>query len=400
MDKQKLFELEQTYVFRTYRRQPVVFTRGEGCYLFDSEGKRYLDLVAGVAVVALGHSHPQWIEAIKEQAEKLVQVSNLYYTAPMIELAKELCEISRMDRVFFCNSGTEANEAAIKVARKWGKAARGDHCHRILTFSRAFHGRTLGALSATAQKNYCEPFEPLLPGFLQLSPRDIEKVDSVLDASFCGVMIEPVQGEGGVWPVESAFLVGLRKICTEKKILLIVDEVQTGIARTGKWFGFQHADILPDLAPIAKGLGGGFPIGACLARGEAASTLTFGDHGSTFAGAPLAASAAKAVLRVIQEENLVENAQKMGGIFREKLVELAAKHPLIVDVRGLGLMIGVELKEPVAKSLVSKALGEGLIINATGESTLRLIPPLILRKNHVEEAVRILDKVLTPPARP
>ncbi len=394
MDKQQLFELERQYVFQTYKRQPVVFDRGEGCYLFDIDGRRYLDLVAGIAVVALGHSHPKWVKAVQEQAAKLAQVSNTYYTVAMIELARDLCRLAEMDRVFFCNSGTEANEVAIKTARKWGKTKRGNECYRILTFAKAFHGRTLGALSATAQKNYCDPFEPLVPGFVQLQTQNLDLVQSTLDESFCAVMIEPIQGEGGVRPVDHDFLRGLRQTCTDRDILLIADEVQTGIGRTGKWFGFQHAGITPDLAPLAKGLGGGFPIGACLAHSEAATTLTFGDQGSTFAANPLAAAAARAVLEVIKEENLIENAVETGNFFRRKLTGLSAGHPEITEVRGAGLMIGVELKDPTAKTLVSKALEEGLLLNATGDTTIRIIPPLILTKEQAEEAVRIIGGIL------
>lgn len=394
MDKSQLFELEQRYLFQTYRRQPVVFDRGEGCYLFDLEGRRYLDFVAGVAVTSLGHSHPRWVKAVQDQAARLSHVSNIYYTAPMIELARDLCELSGMDRVFFCNSGTEANEVAIKVARKYGKNKRGQSCYKILTFTKAFHGRTLGALSATAQKNYCEPFEPLVPGFVQLPTQDPELVSSTLDESFCAVMIEPVQGEGGVWPCDPSFLRFLRQICTERDILLVADEVQTGIGRTGKWFAFEHAGITPDLAPLAKGLGGGFPIGACLAKGEAAVTLAPGDQGSTFAAGPLAATAAKTVLDVMRKENLIADVCETGAFLRKNLEDLAAKRPLITEVRGLGLMFGVELKEPVAKAVVSKALEEGLLLNATGDTTLRIIPPLIIRKVQVEEGVALLEKAI------
>ena len=394
MDISEIIKSENQVIIQTYRRFPVEFVRGEGCYLFDSEGKRYLDLVAGVAVNSLGHSHPEWVKAVQKQASELVHVSNLYYTRPMIELAAELCRISGMDRVFFCNSGTEANEAAIKAARKWGRKKRGPDCHRIITFEKAFHGRTLGALSATGQKNYCEPFEPLIPGFIQVRNGDLERINSLLDGTVCAVMVETIQGEGGVLPFEPVFLQNLRKLCDTKNVLLIIDEVQTGIGRTGEWFGYQHFGILPDLSPLAKGLGGGFPIGACLSRGEAATSLEPGDHGSTFAAGPLAATAALTVLRVMRENNIVEHVRETGEFLRGKLEGLCLEFNVLDHVRGAGLMLGLEFREPVARDIVTKALERGLVLNATGDTTLRLIPPLILEKSQVAEAVEILTGVL------
>jgi predicted acetylornithine/succinylornithine family transaminase len=381
-----LIEREAKVLLGTYKRQPVVFERGEGSYLVDTNGKRYLDLLAGIAVCTLGHANPALAAAISQQAATLLHTSNLYYTRPMVELAEKLVAVSGMDRVFFCNSGTEANEAAIKIARKWGKQKRGDGCHRIVTFERGFHGRTMGALSATAQRKYCEPFEPLVPGFVQIGPHELERLESLMDGTVCAVMVEPIQGEGGVWPVAASDLQKLRRLCDERGALLIFDEVQTGIGRTGTWFAFQQAGVFPDLMPLAKGLGGGFPIGACLARGEAATTLVPGDHGSTFAGNPLASKVALTVLNEIERLKLLEHCAARGRELRSELQRLQSDFPVIKEVRGMGLMLGVELHEPIARQLVSEGLSIGLVLNATGDTTLRLLPALTISAVEVAEA--------------
>jgi predicted acetylornithine/succinylornithine family transaminase len=385
---------ESEVLLQTYKRQPVVFESGAGCWLTDTEGKRYLDMVAGVAVMALGHSHPAWVAAVTAQATQLVHTSNLFYTTPMIELAEALTRLSQMSRVFFCNSGCEANEAAIKIARKWGKAKRGDGCFKFVTFDHGFHGRTLGALSATGQKKYCEPFEPLVPGFIQIQIEEHQRLQTLLDGSVCAVIVEPIQGEGGVQVIDPAVLRQIRALCSEREVLLICDEVQTGIARTGKWFGFQHAGVLPDLAPLAKGLGGGFPIGACLAHGEAASTLVPGDHGSTYAGSPLAAQAALSVIRYIEEHGLLAHVLEVGAQLKEALQTLCEEFSFLDHVRGEGLMLAMEFKVPRARGAVAKALAHGLLLNATGDTTLRFVPPLILSAAEVESAAQRLRTTL------
>lgn len=391
MNTAKWIEREAKVLLQTYKRQPIVIESGEGCWVTDLDGKRYLDLVAGVAVMALGHSHPSWVQAVADQAKRLVHTSNLYYTTPMIELAEELTRLSGMSRVFFCNSGCEANEAAIKIARKWGKSKRGLGCHKIVTFTHGFHGRTLGALSATAQKKYCEPFEPLVPGFIQISLEQYSSLPEILDGSVCAVIIEPIQGEGGVRVVEPAVLQKLRKLCDEREVLLIADEVQTGIARTGAWFGYQHSGVIPDLAPLAKGLGGGFPIGACLAHGEAASSLVAGDHGSTYAGGPLAASAALAVIRTIESQNLLSHITETGEHFKVMLQRLCQDFNFLDHVRGVGLMLALEFKTPQAREAVTRGNSNGVLLNATGETTLRFVPPLIISTKEIlfaEQALR------------
>lgn len=394
MSAQDWIARESKVLLQTYKRQPVVFESGAGCWLTDTEGKRYLDLVAGVAVMALGHSHPAWVAAVTSQAQRLVHTSNLFYTTPMIELAERLIRISGMSRVFFCNSGCEANEAAIKIARKWGKAKRGERCFKIVTFDHGFHGRTLGALSATGQKKYCEPFEPLVPGFIQISIEERAKLGELFDGSVCALMVEPIQGEGGVQVIDPLVIKELRALCTEREVLFVSDEVQTGIARTGNWFGFQHAGVVPDLAPLAKGLGGGFPIGACLAHGEAASVLVPGDHGSTYAGGPLAASASLAVLNFIEAHGICQQVLDVGAKLKGALQQLCDKFQFLDHVRGQGLMLALECKVPRAREVVSKALSHGLLLNATGDSTLRFVPPLILSASEVDIAAEKLDATL------
>ena len=385
---------EAKVLLQTYKRQPIVIESGNGCWVTDTEGQRYLDLVAGVAVMALGHLHPAWVSAVTSQAQKLVHTSNLYYTTPMIELAESLTRLSGMSQVFFCNSGCEANEAAIKIARKWGKTKRGSGCYKFVTFDHGFHGRTLGALSATGQKKYCEAFEPLVPGFIQIQLDEREKLKDLLDGSVCAVIVEPIQGEGGVQVVKPEVLREIRTLCTEREVLFISDEVQTGIARTGEWFGFQHAGIVPDLAPLAKGLGGGFPIGACLAHGEAATALVPGDHGSTYAGSPLATTAALAVLRYCEQQGLCAQVTEVGAKLKAALQRLCGEFSFLDHVRGMGLMLALEFKAPHAREAVTKALSHGLLLNATGDTTLRFVPPLILAVSEVEQAEERLRATL------
>lgn len=381
-------------LLNTYRRQPVVFVRGEGSCLFDDAGRRYLDFVAGVAVNALGVNHPAWVRAISAQAAELHHTSNLYYTTPMVELAERLVTLSGMDRVFFCNSGAEANEAALKIARKWGKVMKGPRCTRIISLSRGFHGRTLGALSATANPHYCEPFTPLVPDIEQISFHDLATLDRRMDEECCALIMEPIQGEGGVYPTDPRCLQGIRSLCDERRVLWIADEVQTGVGRTGRWFDVHHAGVLPDLMPLAKGLGGGFPIGACLARGEAATVLQPGDHGSTFAGNLLAARAALTVLEIIERDHLLEQVSRVGELIRSRLQQ----EPLLTNVRGRGLMIGTDCARGDARNVVTRAREQGLLVNATSDQTIRLVPPLILTEAEALEGIEILRGALAGPA--
>jgi predicted acetylornithine/succinylornithine family transaminase len=390
-----LLELDDRYLLQNYTRSPIVFERGEGCRLWDTEGRRYLDFLAGIAVCALGHSHPDWVEAVRNQAARLVHVSGFFHNVPQALLAERLVQLSGMDRVFFCNSGTEANEAAIKISRKWGKAKRGPECYRIVCFRGGFHGRTYGSLSATPNPKYQDPFAPLVPGFVALDRHDFDGLDRALDGTTCAVMIEPIQGEGGVMPTDPRCLQELRRMCDEREVLLIGDEVQTGIGRTGKWFDFQNAGVLPDLMPLAKGLGGGFPIGAILARGEAATTFVPGDHGSTYSGNPLACAAALAVIEVIQRDGLLAQVIARGEQIERGVEAMASRHQAIDHLRGRGLLRGLVLREPIAKRIVHEALEMGLVLNATDETTLRLAPPLIVGHDEVDEALGVIEQALT-----
>ena len=386
-----IMALDTQYVMHTYGRIPIVLVRGEGCYAYDSEGKEYLDFVAGIAVNGLGHCPPKVVEAICKQAGTLMHTSNLYHTVPQPNLAKLLVEISDMDKAFFCNSGAEANEAAIKLARKAAKSSNNPDKFEIVTAEQSFHGRTLAAITATGQPKYQKPFTPLVPGFSYIPYNDVEALKSAVNENTCAVLMEPVQGESGVHPGNVEFLQAARELCDKFDAVLIFDEVQTGLGRTGKMFGYQHFGVIPDVMTLAKTLGAGFPIGACLARGKYADVFEPGNHASTFGGNPLACAAAIAAVTEIRDGGWVENADKIGTYFRDQL----AKLPGIKEVRGLGLMVAAEFNEPTAKDTVSKALSKGLILNATDEHTLRFVPPLILTREQVDQAIDILMDCLT-----
>lgn len=387
-DSAGIMALDNQYVMHTYARLPVVFVRGEGCFVYDTEGKEYLDLVAGIAVNGLGHCPPKVVEAICDQAKTLMHTSNLYYTLPQPRLAKLLVEISGMSKAFFCNSGAEANEAAIKLARKAAKVNHSAEKIEIVTAEQSFHGRTMGAITATGQLKYQKNFMPLVPGFKHVPYNDIGELRAAVSGRTCAVLLEPVQGESGVHPAKADFLRAARELCDKYAAALIFDEVQTGLGRTGKMFGFQHFDVVPDIITLAKTLGGGFPIGCCLAKDEWADVFEPGDHAATFGGNPLACAAAIAAVTEIRDGGWVKNAEEVGNYFKERLLEL----PGIKEVRGLGLMIAAEFTEPKAKAVASKALENGLIVNAIGENVLRFVPPLILTKELVDRAVDILIK--------
>lgn len=365
-----------SHVMPTYARLPVTFERGEGAWLWDKQGNRYLDAVSGVAVCGLGHAHPAVREAICSQAGKLLHTSNLYQVELQEQLADKLARVSGLDSVFFCNSGAEANEAAIKLARYYGHA-RGIAEPAILVMENSFHGRTLATLSATGNSKVQEGFEPLVGGFIRVPYNNLAAVAAVTDVNVVAILVEPVQGEGGVRIPSANYLPGLREICDQRQWLLMLDEVQTGMGRTGSLFAFQHDAILPDVCTLAKALGNGVPIGACLARGTAAKLLTAGKHGSTFGGNPLACSAALAVLNTLKEQDLAERAKSLGTHLAKAFRERFAANPHVVEVRNKGLMIGIELDRRCA-DLVSLALEQHLLINVTAEKTIRLLPPLIL----------------------
>lgn len=389
MNSADVMALDSQYVMHTYGRLPVVFVRGEGCFVYDGEGKEYLDLVAGIAVNGLGHCPPKVVEAICKQAGTLMHTSNLYYTLPQPQLAKLLVEVSGMTKAFFCNSGAEANEAAMKLARKAAKKAGAYEQFEIVTAEQSFHGRTMGAITATGQPKYQRSFAPLVPGFSYVPYNDIDALKTAVDENTCAVLLEPVQGESGVHPANADYLRTARELCDKYGAALIFDEVQTGLGRTGRMFGYQHSGVVPDIMTLAKTLGGGFPIGCCLARDKWADVFEPGDHAATFGGNPLACAAAIAAVTEIRDGGWVTSAEEVGAYFRKRLAEL----PGIKEVRGLGLMIAADFTEPKAKAMAAKALEKGLIVNPIGERILRFVPPLILTKELVDRAVRTLAEL-------
>ena len=383
-----------SHVMNTYARLPVAFSHGNGSRLIDTDGKAYLDGLSGIAVNTLGHNHPALVEAISAQAARLLHTSNIYQMPLQDRLADKLAQLSGMEEVFFCNSGCEANEAAIKLARMYGHQRNIDE-PAIVVMEQSFHGRTLATLSATGNRKVQAGFEPLVSGFVRVPFDDLEAVRAVGEhnKNIVAVMLEIVQGEGGVHVADMGYQRGLRKLCDEHGWLLICDEVQCGIGRTGKWFGFQHAEILPDVVTLAKGLGGGVPIGACLAAGKAAWLFKPGNHGSTFGGNQLATTAALATLGAVEEEDLLANAVTVGQIIRDGLAQALSGTPGLVDIRGMGLMIGIELDRPCG-DLVRRALDAGLLINVTAERVVRLLPALNFNADEGRELVERLSPLI------
>ncbi len=384
------------HLMNTYMRQSVTFTKGEGVWLWDTAGEKYLDALAGVAVNGLGHAHPKLVKAISEQAAKLIHVSNYYHIAEQEALADKLCEVSGMDKVFFCNSGCEANEASIKLARLYGHN-KGISNPEIIVMDKSFHGRTMATLSATGNRKVQAGFEPLVSGFIRVPYDDIEAVKQVAsrNSNVVAILVEPVQGEGGInIPKDaSGYLETLRQICDAHGWLLMLDEVQTGIGRTGTWFAFQHTNIQPDVMSLAKGLGSGVPIGACVARGAAANVFTYGKHGSTFGGNPLACAAGLATLQAIEQEGLCKNAEKIGDLIRLGFEAEFKNTTGVTTVRNAGLMIGIELDRPCG-DLVKMALAAKLLINVTADNVVRLLPPLVMNESEAKELVQRLATVI------
>jgi len=376
-------ELAERYLMQVGRRLPVTFVRGQGCLLYDDSGREYLDLVAGIAVNLLGHAHPDVVAAVSEQASTLIHTSNLYFTQPQVELARRLVELSFPSRVFFCNSGAEANEAAIKLARKWGKLNR-DGAFEVISTAGSFHGRTLATVTAGGQPTYSDAFKPLPEGFVHVPYNDLDAIKAATGERTVAILLEPVMGEIGIVPSAPGYLAGAREWCDANNLLLILDEVQTGLGRTGRWFAHQHHGITPDVMTLAKGLGGGVPIGACLAAPRA-DVFEPGDHGSTFGGNPLACAAALAVLSVIERDGLIGHAAEMGDVLHEALLDLGAK-----DVRGLGLMQAFELAEPRAKAIQQSCLEAGVIVNAVDDFSVRLVPPLIIAHAEIDRAHSVI----------
>jgi acetylornithine/N-succinyldiaminopimelate aminotransferase len=383
----------ETVIASTYKRFPLVLTRGKGCTVWDINNKAYTDFVSGIAVCNLGHADPEVAAVLSRQAETLVHVSNLYYTVPQVELAEWLTSRSFADRVFFCNSGAEANEAAIKLARKYFHDQGKHERFRIITMEQSFHGRTFATLSATGQLRIRFGFDPVLNGFEFIPFNDIGALKKRLNDDICAVMMEPIQGEGGIRVPDPGFLREVRDLCDQSGALLIFDEVQTGIGRTGKLFAYEHFDIAPDIMSLAKALGNGLPIGAMLAREKYMSAFTPGTHASTFGGTPLVSSAALAVLRLMEERNIVGHCERVGAYFRDRLLQLKDRHDMVTDVRGMGLLVGMKLNTAGAP-IVEACMESGFLINCVQEDILRFIPPLIITEKEIDALIDCLDKTM------
>jgi len=390
MTTQETVELFDKYVISNYKRLPRVIVKGEGCWLYDADGNKILDMFPGWAVSGIGHCHPKVVDAIRNQAAELLHIDNTFYSEPQGKLAQLLSERAFGGKCFFCNSGAEANEAALKLARLHTAQQK----YKFITFEGSFHGRTFATVTATAQPKYHEGFLPLLPGFIYAPFNDVAALESAFSDEVAAVMVEPIQGEGGINIAAAEFLRAIRRLCDENGAIMILDEVQTGIGRTGKWFAYQHFDVEPDIITMAKALGGGVAIGAMMAKEEIAASLTPGTHASTFGGNCLACAAGIAVIEAIEEDSLLQNAAELGQYAKDKLLELKQKHFIIDSVRGIGLMIGVQLTKP-GKEIVDKCLEKGLRINCTNETVLRFMPPMIVTKDQIDQAVDILDAVLT-----
>lgn len=382
----------ERYMFQTYKRAPLTLVRGAGCQVWDEDGKEYLDFVGGIAVCALGHSSPVISTAICEQSKKLVHVSNLYYTQPQTELAQVLIENTFADRVFFSNSGAEANEAAIKLARHYSRDHYGPNRHVILTMENSFHGRTMATLSATGQEKIRKGFDPVLEGFRYVPFNNLHDLEAAVDVSTCAVMMEPIQGEGGIVVPDSDYLRGVRQICDTHNLLLILDEIQVGMGRTGRLFAYQHFGITPDIITLAKALGNGLPIGAMMAKEELKGSLGAGTHATTFGGSPLITSGALALVKSLLNDGWIDHARDMGDYFKKGLLELQRKYSNIQEVRGLGLILGL-LLESGGSEVVDACADKGFLINCVQERVLRFVPPLIVGENEIDRLLNCLDEV-------
>lgn len=393
MTKEEVFQKDRAHYMPVFSRYPLVLSHGEGVYVYDTDGKKYIDYLAGIAVNVLGHAHPALVGAICAQAGKMIHCSNLYYTETQARLAERLAKLSGLDKVFLANSGAEANEGAIKLARKFAHAA-GEEKSEIISARRGFHGRTLATLTATAQPKYQQGVGPLPAGFTYVDYNDIAALEGAVNANTCAVLLEPVQGEGGVHAPDAAYLQKARALCDQYGAALIFDEIQTGVGRTGTMFAYEQFGVKPDIVTLAKGLAGGVPVGAFIASERVAAAFHPGDHGSTFGGNPLACAAANAVLDAIEADGLLDNAKRMGAYLMEKMRGLQEKYPaLIREVRGMGLICGMELTRP-GREIVDACMAGGAIINCTAGNVLRFVPPLIIDQSSADELIAILDKVL------
>ncbi|OQY18836.1 MAG: aspartate aminotransferase family protein [Desulfobacteraceae bacterium 4572_35.1] len=390
---QQWIERADKHITTTYGRYPLVAVKGSGCWLWDAEGRKYLDFLAGVAVNNLGHCHPKVVAALQQQAQTLIHCSNYYHIPTQIELAEILCENSFADRVFFCNSGAEANEAAMKLVRKHSAEKYGKERFEVITALASFHGRTIGTISATGQDAVRKGFTPVVPGFKYVPFGDVDAMKEAINGKTCAVMLEPVQGEGGVNVAPPGYLQAVRELCDDNDLLLVFDEVQVGCGRTGKFFAYQHDDVAPDIMTLAKALAGGPPIGAMMAREQVAATFSPGTHGSTFGGNPLITAAAVAAVNTLLNDGVLDNCVEMGAYLRTKLEQLSEKYPFAGEVRGRGLILGLQLDIPGA-DIVKQAMVQGLLLNCTAGSVLRFVPPLIVTRTEIDTAMEILDGIL------
>jgi len=382
------------YLMQTYTRQPLSIVRGRGTKVYDLEGREYFDFVGGIAVNVLGHGHPDLVQAIQRQAAQLIHTSNLYYTEPQVKLAQMLVDHSFADKVFFCNSGAEANEAAIKLARRYSHDKYGAGRFEIVTMKNSFHGRTFATLTATGQEKVQKDYEPLLPGFRYVAFNNLEELEQTVTDKTAAILLEPIQGEGGVYVADREYLKRVRDLCSQKDVLLMFDEIQTGMGRTGTLFAYEQLGVRPDIMTLAKGLGGGVPIGACLATDSVAKAFSPGSHASTFGGNPLACAAGLAVCRALLEGGVLDNARQMGQYFAKGLSDCKARHRVVREVRGLGLLQGMEL-DMDGKTIVSECLARGFLINATGEHVLRFVPPLIITQLEIDRLLDTLAQIFS-----
>ncbi len=392
--KQSISEAEQV-LYKAYNRYQVVFERGDGIRLYDTDGTEYLDFFAGIAVNALGYHYPGYDEAVKAQVDKFLHISNYFYNPPAISAGEKLLKVSRMEKVFFTNSGTEAVEGALKIARRYAYNKNKDsRAYEIIAMDHSFHGRSMGALSVTGKEAYRAPFEPLIPGIQFATYNDLDSVKALVNEKTCGIIVEPIQGEGGIFPATDEFLKGLREIADQNDLILIFDEIQCGMGRSGEYFAWQHSGVKPDVLTVAKALGNGVPIGAFLTSGKANTAMTPGDHGTTYGGNPFVCAAADAVLTIFERDNILENVRKVGAYLREKLEELRTVTDHIVDIRGKGMMLGVEFDVPVNPIINNALLEQHMVLINAGTNILRVIPPLIVTEKDVDEAIERLKKVL------
>ena len=394
LSKQEYIDQSEEHIYKTYNRFPVVFDHGEGVHLYDTDGTEYLDFTAGIAVMGLGYHDKEYDNALKSQVDKLIHTSNLFYNVPVVEAGERLLKVSQMDKVFFTNSGTEAIEGALKIARRYTYNKDNSHDHEIIAMNHSFHGRSLGALSVTGNNKYQEPFKPLIPGIKFADFNDLESVKTLVNDKTCAIIMETIQGEGGIYPATEEFLKGVRALCDEHDMLLILDEIQCGMGRTGDMFAWQKYGVKPDVMTAAKALGNGVPIGAFLASGKAATAMAPGDHGTTYGGNPFVTAAAAKVLEIFENRDIVNHVKEVGDYLWEKVEELVKKYPVITGHRGVGLIQGLEFSVPVAPVAEKAILEEKLIIISAGTNVIRLVPPLVIEKEHVDDMVVKLEAVL------